>query len=70
VAIIIIIIIIKEIKLFQGIAFLPQYFLYIVLLHICFVSLMFCLVYLYCFVFCLCFCAGFVIGTYAVKSAH
>jgi hypothetical protein len=47
-----------------------HYFFFIVLLHICFVSLVFCLVYLYCFVFYLCFSAGFVIGTCAVKSAR
>jgi hypothetical protein len=50
----------------HGIRFLLQYFLYIVLLHICFVYLVFCLVYLYCFVFYLYHCAGFIIGTCAV----
>jgi hypothetical protein len=57
---------------YQDIGFLPDYFFYVVLLHICFccVSLVFCLVYLYCFLFYLCFCAGFVISTWAVKSAR
>jgi hypothetical protein len=45
----------QVIYVLSGIGFLPQYFFYIVLLHICFVSLVFCLVYLYCFVFYLCF---------------
>jgi hypothetical protein len=47
----------------------PQYSFYIVLLHNCFVSFVFCLVYLYYF-FYLFFLAGFVIGTCAVKSAR
>jgi hypothetical protein len=62
----------QVIYVLSGIGFLPQYFFYIVLLHICFcfVSLVFCLVYLKCFVFYLCLCAGFVIGTCAVKPAR